>query len=88
MVALTREQYIKMGDKYLEKEAYRTSNDKNLQQNEEDIAQMIQTIKSLYRDFYNRQKNLFEKTPIRDRYIYILTEFQKPLIDGIYPGRP
>ena len=88
MVVLTREQYIKVRDKYLEKEAYGTSNDKNLQQSKEDIAQTIETIKGLYPDFYNRHENLFEKTPIRVRYIYFLPKNHKPLNDGIYPGRP
>ena len=88
MVALTREQYIKMGDKYLEKEAYGTSNDKKLQQSEEDIAQMIEKIKSFYPDFYKRHKNVFEKIHIRDRYFYLLPRIHKPLNDGIYPGRP
>ena len=72
----------------MEKEAYGTSNDKNLEQSKEDIAQMIETIKGLYPDFYNRHRNLFGKTPIRDRYIYFLPKVHKPLNDGIYPGRP
>ena len=88
MVALTREQYIKMGEKYLEKDAYGKPKDRNLQQSKEDNAQMIKTIKGLYPDFYNRHKNLFERTPIRDRYIYFLPKIHKPLKDGIYPERP
>ena len=49
---------------------------------------MIDTIKGLYPDFSKRHKNLFEKTPICDRYIYFLPKTNKPLNDGIYPGRP
>ena len=47
MVVLTREHYIKMGGKNFDKEAYGTSNGKKLQQCQEDIAQMIETIKRL-----------------------------------------
>ena len=49
---------------------------------------MIQTIKGLYPDFYNRHENLFTKTPIRHRYIFLLPKIQKPLDDSIYPRRP
>ena len=88
MVALTRKQYIKMGEKKLEKNAYGKLNDRNLQQSKEDIAQMIETIKGLYPDFYTRHKNLFERTTTRDRYIYFQPKIHQPLNDGTYPGRP
>ena len=60
MVVLTREHYIKIGEDYVEKEAYGTSNGKKLQQSEEDIAQMIETIKGFKPDFFNRHKHLFQ----------------------------
>ena len=88
LVAMTREQYITMGDRYLQKTAYGPIDEETIEQSKEDIQQLVETIKGRHPDVYVRHRILFETKSFRERYIYFLPKIHKTINDGMYPGRP